>query len=156
MKHHLLARAALSLFMACLLLVSSGVPLAPNASAQEKSLYERLGGYNAIAAVVDDFIGRIASDKRFENFFKGLSNDSKKVLRQRAVDLICQETGGPCKYTGRSMKVSHEGLGITEADWQGGVDHLAASLDKFKVPKREKDELLAAVAKFKKDIVEKP
>jgi len=141
--------------LACLLLVSSGAP-APSVSAQEKSLYERLGGYNAIAAVVDDFIARIATDKRFANFFKGLSTDSKKKLRQHAVDLVCAEAGGPCVYTGRSMKVSHEGLGITEAEWQGGVELLAASLDKFKVPKREKDELLAAVAKFRKDVVEKP
>ena len=156
MKHRILSRAALSLLVVCLLLVSYSSAPVPTVSAQEKSLYERLGGYNAIAAVVDDFIARIAADKRFANFFKGLSTDSKKRLRQRAVDLVCAEAGGPCVYTGRSMKVSHEGLGITEAEWQGGVELLAASLDKFKVPQREKDELLAAVAKFKKDVVEKP
>jgi hemoglobin len=123
--------------------------------AQEKSLYQRLGGYDALAAVVDDFVGRLVADKQFEKFFVGQSNDSKKRIRQHVLDLFCNATGGPCIYTGRDMKTSHTGLGITEADWNAAAKHLVASLDKFKVPEKEKGEVLAFVTTLKKDIVEK-
>ena len=121
----------------------------------KKSLYDRLGGYNAIALVVDDFITRLATDKRFERFFSGFSTDSKKRLRQHILDQFCAAAGGPCIYTGRDMKTSHTGLGITEADWDAAAKHLVAALDKYKVPNAEKDELLAFVGSQKKDIVEK-
>src|ERR671924_1530048 len=106
-------------------------------------LYKRLGGYDAIAAVTDDFIGRLAADKQLSRFLVGLSMDSQKKLRQHVVDQLCEATGGPCLYTGRAMKAVHTGLGITEADWQATVKHLVATLDKFKVPEKEKNELLA-------------
>jgi len=121
----------------------------------QKSLYERLGGYNAIAAVVDDFIGRLVSDKQLAPFFQGHSTDSLKKIRQHVVDQICEGAGGPCIYTGRDMKTSHKGLGITEAQWDASAKHLVETLDKFKVPAKEKDEVLAFVSTLKKDIVEK-
>lgn len=123
--------------------------------AQEKSLYERVGGYNALAAVVDDFIGRLVADKQLEKFFSGHGIDSKKKIRQHLLDQFCAATGGPCIYTGREMKTVHGGLGITNADWDAATKHLTASLDKFKVPEKEKGELLAFVTSLKKDIVEK-
>lgn len=125
------------------------------AASQEKSLYERVGGYNALAAVVDDFIVRLVTDKQFEKFFSGHSNDSKKRIRQHILDQFCAATGGPCVYTGRDMKTTHAGLGITEAQWDAAAKHLVASFDKFKVPEKEKGELLAFVTSLKKDIVEK-
>ena len=125
------------------------------AASQEKSLYERVGGYNALAAVVDDFIVRLVTDKQFEKFFSGHGNDSKKRIRQHILDQFCAATGGPCVYTGRDMKTTHAGLGITEAQWDGAAKHLVASLDKFKVPEKEKGEILAFVTGLKKDIVEK-
>jgi hemoglobin len=121
----------------------------------QKSLYERVGGYDALAAVVDEFIGRLATDKKFERFFVGFSTDSKKKLRQHILDQFCVATGGPCVYMGREMKITHAGLGITEADWDAAAKHLAGSIDKFKVPEKEKGELLAFVTSLKKDIVEK-
>src|SRR5438552_18130307 len=121
----------------------------------KKSLYDRLGGYDAIALVVDDFITRLATDKRFERFFTGFSDDSKKRLRQHILDQFCAAAGGPCVYTGREMRTSHKGLGITEADWDAAAKHLVAALDKYKVPEAEKNELLAFVVSQKKDIVEK-
>jgi len=120
-----------------------------------KSLYQRLGGYDAIAAVADDFIGRLAGDSTFAKFFGGFSTDSKKRLRQHLVDQLCAAAGGPCIYIGRSMKDVHTGLGITEKEWEAGGKHLLASLDKFKAPQKEKDEVMAFVATLKKDIVEK-
>lgn len=128
-------------------------PLA--ADTQEKTLYQRLGGYDAVAAVTDDLIGRLAADPQLGKFLKGLADDSKKKLRQRFVDFLCNATGGPCIYTGRDMRTSHAGLGITEADWNTSVVHLTATLDKFKVPAKERQEVLAAVSNLKKDIVEK-
>ena len=121
----------------------------------KKSLYARLGGYDAIALVVDDFIVRLATDKRFERFFTGFSDDSKKRLRQHILDQFCAAAGGPCVYTGREMRTSHKGLGITEADWDAAAKHLVEALDKYKVPEAEKNELLAFVGTQKKDIVEK-
>jgi hemoglobin len=120
------------------------------------SLYQRLGGYDAIAAVTDEFLVRLVGDPSLGRFFGGLSKDSLGKLRQHVVEQICFATGGPCIYTGRDMKTSHAGLGITEAEWNTTVKHLVASLDKFKVGDKEKGELLAAVSSLKKDIVEKP
>jgi hemoglobin len=137
--------------LSLLLMVGGSMP----AHAQEKSLYQRLGGYDALAAVVDDFVGRLVADKQFEKFFVGQSNDSKKRIRQHVLDQLCAATGGPCIYTGRDMKTSHAGLGITEADWNAAAKHLVESLDKFKVPEKEKGEVLAFVTTLKKDIVEK-
>ncbi len=121
----------------------------------KKSLYARLGGYDAIAAVVDDFIGRLVADKRFGKFFVGHSEDSLKKIRMHVIDQLCAAAGGPCLYTGRDMKTSHHGLGITSDDWDAAANHLVESLDKFNVPKAEKDELLAFVGTLKKDIVDK-
>src|ERR1051325_4124888 len=120
-----------------------------------QSLYKRLGGYDAIAAVSDDFIARLAADKQLSRFLVGMSADSQKRLRQLVVNQLCQATGGPCIYTGRPMKTAHAGLGITESDWQLTVKHLVASLDKFKVPEKEKQEFLALASSLKPDIVEK-
>ncbi|HEV7644873.1 MAG TPA: group 1 truncated hemoglobin [Pyrinomonadaceae bacterium] len=125
------------------------------AKPEQKSLYERLGGYDAIAAVSDDFIGRLGKSKLLGRFVVGLSEDSKKKLRQHFVDFICNATGGPCLYIGRDMKTTHAGLGIDEKDWEEGVKLLGETLDHFKVPAKEKGELVGAVAALKKDIVEK-
>lgn len=122
----------------------------------EKSLYARLGGYDAIAAVVDDFFGSLTKDPQFSaRFFTGHSADSFKKVRQLTVDLTCAATGGPCYYTGRDMKTTHAGLGITENDWDASVKHFVATLDKFKVPQKEQADLLGIVSSLKGDIVEK-
>ncbi|MEK7833505.1 MAG: group 1 truncated hemoglobin [Acidobacteriota bacterium] len=136
-------------FAAMILLITS---LA--VSAQHKSLYQRLGGYDALAAVTDEFIGRLASDKELGRFFVGASDDSKKRIRQLVLDQLCAATGGPCVYIGRDMKTAHKGLKITEKDWDASVKHLTATLDKFKVAKKEKEEVLGAIGSLKKDIVE--
>jgi len=145
-------RSAVSGVVFSLLLLVSGASV----MAQEKSLYDRLGGYDGISKVVDDFIGRLVGDKQFEKFFIGQSTDSRKKIRQHIVDQFCSATGGPCLYTGRDMKTTHGGLGITEAEWNAAAKHLVASLDKFKVDEKSKGEVVAFVTTLKKDIVEKP
>jgi hemoglobin len=126
------------------------------APVQKKTLYQRLGGYDAIAAVTDEFVGRLVADKRFSKFFAGHSKDSLAKIRMHVIDQLCNVTGGPCLYTGRSMKASHEGLGITSEDWDASAKHLVEALDKFKVAQADKDELMAIVATLKKDIVDTP
>lgn len=148
-------RVLASISLTLVALTALPAPAQPAAQAPP-SLYKRLGGFDAIAAVVDDFIPRLATDKQLGRFFVGASADSQKRIRQLVVDQICMLAGGPCVYIGRSTKTAHAGLGITEADWLLSVKHLVASLDKFKVPEKEKNELLAAVSSLKADIVEKP
>jgi hemoglobin len=144
-----------SVLGAALLVVALAGAVRAQDGMMKKSLYDRLGGYNAIAAVVDDFVGRLLADKQFERFFAGHSTDSKKRIRQHIVDQLCAAAGGPCIYTGRTMKDSHAGLGISDAEWDAAAKHLVASLDKFKVGEQEKKDLLAFVSSLKADIVEK-
>ncbi|HUP59401.1 MAG TPA: group 1 truncated hemoglobin [Thermoanaerobaculia bacterium] len=143
-----------ALVFVCITLIA-GAALADQHMEKPKSLYQRLGGYDAIAAVSDDFLGRLATDKQLGRFFPGHSEDSVKRIRQHIVDFLCAATGGPCIYTGRDMKTSHKGLGVTEADWNQSVALLVQTLDKFKVPVAEKNEVLGAVSGLKGDIVEK-
>jgi hemoglobin len=127
--------------------------ITPNIAEEEKSLYQRLGGYDTVAAVIDDFFKRMMGDPTLGRFFIGLSTDSKRRAQQLTVDFVCSATGGPCLYTGRDMKTAHTGLGITENDWQVSVNLLVATLDKFKVPAKEKNELLNLVSSLKGSIV---
>lgn len=132
------------------------LPLLAGGAFAQDSLYKRLGGYDAIAAVTDDFLATLITDDKFSRFFAGASNDTKKRIRQHVIDLVCQSTGGPCVYTGRDMKTSHEGLGISKAEWDASVAAFIATLNKLKVPEAEQKELAAIVLPLEKDIVEKP
>ena len=126
---------------------------APPPASADATLYKRVGGYDALAAVTDDFLGRLVTDPQLGRFFQGLSADSQKRVRQHIIDFLCSATGGPCVYTGRDMKTAHTGLHISEADWTATVNALVATLDKFKLPDREKNEVLQAVSGLKSDIV---
>jgi hemoglobin len=97
----------------------------------------------------------LIADKQFEKFFIGQSTDSKKKIRNHVIEQFCVATGGPCVYTGRDMRTTHAGLGITEAEWNAGANHLVAALDKYKVDEKSKTEVIAFVSTLKKDIVEK-
>jgi hemoglobin len=133
----------------------AGTGTSVSAQSDGNSLYKRLGGYDAIAAVTDDFIGRLAADKKLGRFFVGLSDNSKGRVAQLVKDQLCAATGGPCAYIGRDMKTSHKGMGITEEDWDTAVKHLVATLTKFKVGEKEQQDLAAALMTLKPDIVEK-
>jgi hemoglobin len=146
----------LSLCIAVVVLLSCVGPTNTAVAQGGKSLYKRLGGYDALAAVTDDFITRLATDKTLGRFFVGASDNSKTRIRQLVKDQLCAVTGGPCMYIGRDMKTSHKGLGITEEDWNIAVKHLLATLTKFKVPEKEQNEVAGAISGLKADIVEKP
>jgi hemoglobin len=123
----------------------------------EKSLYDRLGGRKAIAAVVDEFVGRAAADKRINHFFAETAADTKRLasFKGKLVDQICEASGGPCKYTGKDMKHAHAGMGVAGADFDALVDDLVGAMNALKVPEKEQNELLGALGPMKKDIVEK-
>ena len=124
---------------------------------KDKSLYERLGGKKSITAVVDEFVGRVAMDARINHYFAQTAADPARMkkFKLNLVYQICQATGGPCRYTGKSMKDAHAGMGITSADFNALVEDLSGALDKFKVKDKEKNELLGALAPMKSDIVTK-
>jgi hemoglobin len=127
----------------------AGVSNAQTAT-QNQSLYERLGGKPAITAVVDDFVGNVAADNRINGFFAKTDISRLKLL---LVEQICAGSGGPCTYTGRDMKSAHAGMGVNDAHFGALVEDLVKTLDKFKVPQREKQELLAVLGPMKPDIV---
>ena len=121
-------------------------------SSKGRSLYERLGGKAAITAVVDTFVTKVGADKRINGYFA--STDLTKLKRHLG-NQICEGSGGPCQYTGRTMKQTHAGMGVTDAAFGALVEDLVAALDHHKVGKAEKDDLLAVLGPMKDDIVEK-
>jgi hemoglobin len=126
---------------------------AKSATMKEKSLYDRLGKKEAITAVVDEFVARVAADNRINAFF---AHTDIAHLKMELVNQICEASGGPCKYTGKSMKEAHQGMGVGTADFNALVEDLVGALDKFKVGEKEKNELLGVLGPMKSDIVEKP
>ena len=123
-------------------------------NAEEKTLYQRLGGYDAISAVVNEFADRLVADKKLDRFFGAMSTDSQDRFKQSNTMLVCAATGGPCNYLGLAMTTSHEGMGVTNGDFDIVAGHLAATLDKFKVPAAEKEELLGIIGSMRGQIVE--
>jgi len=120
------------------------------------ALYERLGGYNGISAVVEGLMGRMTKDARIAKYFVGHGDDSKRRLRQMQVEMICQATGGPCSYLGRDMLTVHRGLGISGAEWQVMITHLIGVLDSFQITDEDEKAVLELLGGLKKDIVERP
>ncbi len=118
----------------------------------KKALYDRLGGKPAITAVVDDFIGNVAGDARINKRF---ANANIPRLKAQLVDQICEASGGPCKYMGSNMLDAHRGMNISDAEFTALVEDLIKSLDTFKVPAPEKNELLTALGGMKPQIVGK-
>jgi len=122
----------------------------------QPSLYERLGGVYSIATVVDDFIDRVMADPRL-NANPAVDEAHHKVppagFKYLATEMVCWATGGPQKYTGRSMADSHRHLNITPQEWEAFMDDFQRTLDKFKVPAAEQAELRAIVQSTYGDIV---
>ena len=119
-----------------------------------KTLYERLGGYDAISAIVNDLLPRLRDDSQLARFWQHRGEDSLKRSKQFLIDFLCSGAGGPLYYTGRDMKTSHKGMGISESDWSVFLGRLHATLEAFQVPRVERDEVVAFVQNTKKDMVE--
>jgi hemoglobin len=119
----------------------------------EQNLYSRLGGYDAISAVVNDLISRLMSDQHLGRFWENRGEDGIAREKQLLIDYLCTNSGGPMLYTGRDNLTSHRGMGISEQDWIIFIGHLKNTLAHFQVPKTESSEVLSFIESTKADIV---
>jgi len=120
----------------------------------EQTLYERLGGYDAISAVVNNLLPRLTSDSRLGRFWEHRGEDGIDREKQLLIDYLCSNAGGPLLYTGRDNKTSHRGMGINESDWANFIGHLSATLEQFQVPQQEQNDVMDFIESTRADIVE--
>ena len=120
----------------------------------QPTLYDRLGGYDAISAVVNNLLLRLHEDLQLGRFWQHRGDDGLKREKQLLIDFLCSSAGGPLYYTGRDMVTSHKGMKISESDWSIFLEHLNATLAAFQVPQGERDEVVAFVQSTKSDMVE--
>ncbi len=120
----------------------------------QKSLYERLGGYDGITAFANDLLPRLQADSQLGRFWQNRGDDGIAREKQLLIDYLCSSTGGPMYYTGRDMKTSHKGMKISERDWSIFLQHAGATMEALQIPKQECDEVVAFVLSLKEDIVE--
>ena len=125
-------------------------------SGTEGSLYTRLGGYDAIAAVVDDLQKRLESDSLLGRYWAARrSLETDRRVRQLTIDYLVEAAGGPTFYLGRDMRLAHAGMGLTKADYAAFTRHLTDTLEKFKVGEPERREVMAFIEGLESQIVEK-
>ena len=146
-------RSAL-LALACVFLLPLAATAAEPAAPAQKTLYERLGGYDALSAVTKDLAGRLVADPKLARFWANRGKDGVEREVQLIVDFLAAKSGGPLYYRGREMKLSHVGMKIDAEDWAALMKHLNATLDKFKVPAKEHAEVVAFIESTRADIVE--
>jgi hemoglobin len=143
----------------CALIVAAAISFLPVAGTADdaKSLYERLGGKPAIQAVASDLVDRILADRRVNGWFShaAASPQNTDGYKAKLADFLCQSAGGPCQYAGRDIVSAHQGRGVTSDAFNAVVEDLVATLDKFKVPQKEKTDVLNFVAGLKSSIVQK-
>jgi hemoglobin len=118
---------------------------------QTTSLYDRLGGLDAITALTESWVARVGGDDRANGKF--VRTDIPRLMKE-VIDQLCEATGGPCTYTGRSMRETHDGMGVTAGEFDVVMQHLDATLDELNVPKTVRDELVALIMPLRADIVE--
>jgi hemoglobin len=119
------------------------------------TLYQRLGGYDVIAAFTDQWLGYVLADPLLAPYFRGMSNDTKARARQLIVDFIAASTGGPTIYTGRDMKTLHTGLGISREEYDALLQHATTTLEAVGVGDREQDDVLAWMTSLEGDMIER-
>jgi hemoglobin len=156
-RYSTLLLAAVTLVAACDSKPAEQADTAAAAAVTLPSLHDRLGGTAAIAAVVDAFVANVAADARINQRFGRVAGNTAAMrqFKQKLVDQVCAGTGGPCTYTGLDMKAAHQGMGITDADFDALVEDLVKALDGAGVPQKEKDELLAILGPMRADMVVK-
>ena len=123
-------------------------------SDKTRTLYERLGGYDGIAAFANDLLPRLQADKQLGRFWAHRGEDGARREKQLLIDFLCERAGGPMYYRGRDMALAHRGMRISESDWNVFLGHAAATLAKLQVPEAEQRDVVAFVLGLKQDIVE--
>jgi hemoglobin len=116
------------------------------AAAADQSLYERLGGKPALEAVVGELWSITSKDPRINAYF---AQTKPEVFASQLVDFLCQASGGPCTYKGKNMVDAHQGMHLTEADFNALAENTVKALDKFKVPEKEKSEVMTMLGSLK-------
>jgi hemoglobin len=137
-------------------LLLSALAMQAAEAVQKGSLYDRLGGRPAVTAVVNSFLKRMLADDRVNPWFGHLGNNPEHAAAYKAKlhDFICQAAGGPCKYEGKDMFAAHKGRHVTSDAFQAVVEDLVATLDEFKVPEKEKGQLLGLLAPIQTAVVQ--
>ncbi len=120
----------------------------------QKTLYQRLGGYDGVTAFANDLLPRLQADPQLGRFWQNRGDDGIAREKQLLIDYLCANAGGPMYYTGRDMKTSHKGMGISENDWDIFLSHAGATIQALQVPQQESDDVVAFVLSLKDDIVE--
>ncbi len=120
----------------------------------DTSLYTRLGGYDAIAAVAEELLSRLTTDAKLKRFWDHRGDDGVAREKQLLIDFLCHSAGGPLFYAGRNMELAHKGMGIDGADWKAFIGHLTATLDKFELPDGEKNDVLSFIESTRAEIVD--
>ena len=120
----------------------------------QKSLYERLSGYDGISIFVDELLPRLAEDSQLGRFWQNRGDDGIAREKQLLIDFLCSSAGGPMYYTGRDMKTTHKGMKISESDWSIFMNHAGATMKTLQIPQQECDDVVAFVLSLKDDIVE--
>jgi hemoglobin len=120
----------------------------------EQSLYSRLGGYDAISAVVHELLSRLMADSQLGRFWENRGDDGIAREKQLLIDFLCTNSGGPMLYTGRENKKSHQGMGVTQQDWEIFIRHLYDTLAHFQVPEAEANDVLDFIESTKADIID--
>jgi hemoglobin len=123
-------------------------------SAEKKTLYERLGGYDGLTAFANDLLPRLRADPQLGRFWAHRGEDGVRREKQLLIDFLCASAGGPMYYRGRDMALTHRGMRISESDTNAFLGHAAATLAKLRVPEAEQREVVAFAQSLKKDIVE--
>lgn len=138
----------------CMMRIAMNTTTSPDTAKKQNSLYVRLGGYDAIAAVVDDLVQRLAADPKLGRFWANRGADGIRREKQLVINFVVDRAGGPLFYSGRDMVTSHKGMRISEDDWKIFMTHLHATLEKFKVPEQEKSDVSAFMESLKGTMVE--
>lgn len=120
----------------------------------DKSLYERLGGYDAISAVANELLSRLRADAGLGRFWQNRGEDGIQREKQLLIDFLCAKAGGPMYYRGRDMTLTHRGMKISQGDWDSFIAILTATLEHFKVPERERSDVLGFIDSTRAEIVE--
>jgi hemoglobin len=120
----------------------------------QKSLYERLGSYDGITTFTNDLLPRLQNDPQLARFWQNRGEDGIKREHQLLIDYLCASAGGPVYYTGRTMKVTHKGMNISESDWSVFLEHAGATMKALQIPQQACDDVVEFVMSLKADIVE--
>ncbi|MDA1091061.1 MAG: group 1 truncated hemoglobin [Proteobacteria bacterium] len=120
----------------------------------DQSLYTRLGGYDGISGFVDNLLPRLQGDEQLGRFWQNRGSDGIAREKQLLIDYLCANAGGPMVYTGRDMKLSHVGMGISESDWDAFIGHAVATMEALQVPQQECDDIAGFVLGLKDDIID--